>query len=92
MVVSALLREGWAVMDWADYIFVWILSMAAYAYGHTTGRRAGRREECVRAVNAHDALVAALEAVQADSTIETCPHCLKLANAALALAKGADRD
>ena len=47
---------------------------------------------CVRAVNAHDALVAALEAVQADSTIETCPHGLKLANAALALAKGADRD
>ena len=49
-------------------------------------------ELIVRVVNAHDALVAALEAVQADSTIETCPHCLKLANAALALAKGADRD
>ena len=45
MVVSALLPKGGPVMEWADYVFVWILGMVAYAYGRTSGRRAGQREK-----------------------------------------------
>ena len=39
---------------------------------------------CISAANAFDKMLAALESVQADSTIETCPHCLHLVNKTVA--------